>query len=381
MRLADIKTPALVLDRAALQRNISRMNQRMQRLGAALRPHMKTAKSAKIAGLATGGNFGGITVSTVAEAAYFAAHGYSDITYAVGIVPSKLESFGFAQNRGCRINLLSDSPAMVRAVDERARALGRRFHMFIEIDSGQHRAGVSAESPELIKIGQAIAAAPALELAGVLTHAGQSYRCHTIADIEDVAETERAAVVRAADHLRAAGLPCTTVSAGATPTAVHARSLDGVTEMRPGVYMFNDLGQFGLGGCKIEDIALTVLASVIGHAPERNTLLLDAGALALSKDTGAREFLPDAGYGWVLDAQSKARVGSLRITSLNQEHGIVETGGEPLPYDAVPIGAQIRVYPNHACLTAAPYDRYYVVDGDSGRPDQVIEEWDKLSGW
>lgn len=381
MRLADVKTPALVLDRAALRRNITRTSERMRRLGVALRPHMKTAKSARVAELATAGNFGGITVSTVAEANYFAVHGYFDITYGVGIVPSKLDGFTPAQNRGCRINLLTDNAEMVRAVDERARALGRRFQIFIEIDSGQHRAGVAAGSKELLDIGQAIQAAPALDLAGVLTHAGHSYHCRTVAEIEDVAEEERRAVVKAGERLRAAGLPCPTVSAGSTPTAMHAKSLEGVTEMRPGVYMFHDLDQFGLGSCKIEDIALSVMASVIGHAPDRDTILIDAGALALSKDTLAGEFLPDAGYGWLCEIGSRRRIGSLRVAAVDQEHGIVETGGEPAPYDAVPLGARVRVLPNHACLTAAAYDRYYVVDGDSDRSDQVIEEWDRIGGW
>jgi len=379
-RLADLRTPALVLDLSVLRRNCSVMTERMRGHGVALRPHMKTAKSPRVAEIATQGNFGGIAVSTVAEAIQFAMHGYRDITYAVGIVPTKLDGLVAAQEKGARISLVTDNFEMARGVSERARALGRRFPILIEIDSGQHRAGLAPDSPILVDLAGAIHNSPALELAGVLTHAGHAYHCRGREALEAAAEGERAAVVAAAERLRAAGLPCPTVSAGSTPTAVHAQDLAGVTEMRPGVYMFCDLDQYGIGACGLEDIAVTVLASVIGHAPERNTLLVDAGALALSKDTLAGEFLPDAGYGWVCDPDSGRRIGDLRVNSVDQEHGRV-AGEAPVPYERVPLGGRVRILPSHACMTAAAYSHYHVVDSASAKPDLIIDTWPRIGGW
>ncbi len=170
--------------------------------------------------------------------------------------------------------------------------------MFIEIDSGGGRAGLPYPAlPGLLDIARVLHEAPGVDLAGVMTHAGHSYHQSTPDGIAGVAEQERLAIVTAAEKLRAAGIPCPIVSGGSTPTAMHSRDFTGITEMRPGVYVFNDLDQEYIGACGADDIALSVLASVIGHYPHRNQLLVDAGALALSKDISAQEFQPKVGYG------------------------------------------------------------------------------------
>ena len=383
MKLADLPTPALVLDWARLARNTARMARRLDDAAVALRPHMKTAKCARVADLATAGHFGGVTVSTLAEAAYFADHRYRDITYAVGIVPAKLAQAAAIARRGVRLNLLTDDARTAQAVAGAADGLGARFPVFIEIDSGQHRAGVAPGSDELLEIGRVVDGAAALELAGVLTHAGQSYHCHSIDAVRAVAEEERLAVVTAAERLRAAELPCPAVSAGSTPTAVHAEGFAGLTEMRPGVYMFFDLDQYGLGSCGLDDLALSVLATVISHSDRKRQLLVDAGALALSKDQLAAEFLGDVGYGWVCDPLSLERIASLRVASVDQEHGYVGSGeaGAAPPYGRLPVGSRVRILPNHACLTAAAYDRYYLVDSEAEDPDAVIDVWERVNGW
>ena len=216
-----------------------------------------------------------------------------------------------------------------------------------------------------------------LTLRGVLTHAGHSYHCRGRAEIESVAEQERAGLVWAAECLAAAGFPCPVVSGGSTPTAVFAKHLDGVSEMRPGVYMFGDVMQQEIGSCGGADIAVTVLASVIGRRGQggplgSEQLLLDAGALALSKDRGADEFNPEAGFGWVFDLDNRLFQG-LSVSDTHQEHGLAR--GPRLP--DLEIGARVRLRPIHACLTAAMYQRYHVVEGDR----QVVAVWERTGGW
>ncbi len=375
MRLADLQTPALVLDRARLQRNLDHMSGRAKALGVDLRPHMKTSKSAEVARRATSGHSGGITVSTLNEAEYFLANGLRNITYAVGITPAKLDRVAALQAKGAEITIMTDSIEVARAVAARGAALGVRFTVLIEIDTGDRRGGIDAESPTLIDIGRALHGNAGTELRGILAHAGHSYDCPTIADVERVAEEERAGAVRAAERLRAAGLPAPVVSVGSTPTALHARGLAGVTEMRPGVYVFGDLFQAGIGSCRIGDLAVSVLASVVGRRVADNRVLIDAGGLALSKDRSTAGHSFDAGFGLVTDLALSPIAGA-RIVQANQEHGHVEGQGR-LPFEILPIGAKVRVLPNHVCMTAAMYDRYHVVDGG----DEIVDVWDRTNGW
>ncbi|MBM3599701.1 MAG: hypothetical protein FJX35_15935 [Alphaproteobacteria bacterium] len=375
MRLADLPTPALVLDRGRLGRNLQAMSERAKALGVDLRPHMKTAKSAEVARRATAGHSGGITVATLNEAEYFADNGFTDITYAVGIVPAKLDRVAALQSRGVRMTILTDAVDMARAIAARGEALGTRFSTLIEVDTGDRRGGVPASSDDVIEIGRALHGNRGAALAGVLAHAGHSYDCASIAEVERVAEEERAGAVTAAERLRAAGMPSPTVSVGSTPTAVHARKLDGVTEMRPGVYVFGDLFQAGIRSCAISDIAVSVLATVIGHRRTDNRVLIDAGGLALSKDRSTAGHSFDAGFGLVTDLTLNPIAGA-RVVTANQEHGHVEGAGR-LPFEILPRGAKVRVLPNHVCMTAAMYGRYHVIDGG----DEVVAVWDRTNGW
>jgi D-serine deaminase-like pyridoxal phosphate-dependent protein len=338
---------------------------------------MKTAKSAAVAKLAIEGNAGGICVSTVAEAGYFAARGFKDITYAFPIVASKIDALhDIARRNEARISLIIDDAGAATDVATRAQALGTAFDVQIEINSGQNRGGLTPESTDLVPLGRMIAASNGLRLAGVLTHGGHSYDCRSAAECRTAAEKERAAIVKAAETLRSAGLPCPAVSPGSTPTAVHAERLDGATEMRPGNYVFFDLHQLGIGACAAEDIAVTVLASVVGHNRSAGRLLIDAGALALSKDSGANDQLPGTDYGWVCDVTGKTRFTDLRVARVSQEHGVIESRGA-MPWDALPVGSRVRIVPNHSCMTAAAYGHYDVVAGGT----EVVDRWDRCNGW
>ncbi len=330
---------------------------------------MKTAKSIDVARLATAGQFGGITVSTLAEARYFADHGIRDITYAVGIVPGKVADVMAIDARigviGDSLAIVGEVDAAVGEVDAATRGHDRVLPFWIEIDCGAGRAGVEADGGELVSIAGAIDGATNLAFAGVLTHAGHSYHCTDIAAIRRVAEMERAKVVRAADRIRAAHIDCPQVSVGSTPTMVHAEHLTGVTEMRPGVYMFGDLDQVRLGTCANDDLALFVDATVIGHNRRAGYVLIDAGGLALSKDRGE----VGEGYGRIMDHPD------VIVADVNQEHGMLAcAGGEPPPFDRLMVGSRVRVIPNHACMTAAAYAEYRLLDDE-------MTIWPRVNGW
>lgn len=365
--LRDVATPALVLDRGILERNLARMRRAVGHHGVTLRPHCKTAKSADVARLATAGG-DGITVSTIAEAEYFAAAGFRDILIAVATTADKLRRLDDLLAQGIHLTVLTDDATVAAAI---AATLGP-LRSLIEVDCGERRSGVAPDGEALLEVATALGST----LAGVLTHAGHSYRARGAAEFALVAEQERSAAVTAATRLRAAGFPVEIVSVGSTPTALYAEHLDGVTEVRAGVYMFGDLFQAAIGSCTQEQIAITVLATVIGHRQDDGLLLLDAGALALSKDRGTADTAADAGFGLVWDLDGRASYGAARVERVYQEHGLA-VSGHGWPWDALPIGARVRIAPNHACITAAAHDRYQVVDGGI----DIVGEWDRCRGW
>ncbi|NDV99904.1 alanine racemase [Salipiger sp. PrR002] len=364
-----LTTPALILDEARMLRNFARLSQHAADLGVALRPHMKTAKSLEVAERMSGGTPGPITVSTLAEAEVFAAAGYNDILYAVGIAPGKLPRVQALRARGCDLVVILDSVAQAQAVAEAG------IPALIEIDSDGHRGGLSAEDPSLLEIARILADAGALR--GVVTHAGESYGVSGAKAHAEFAERERAATVAAAEALRAAGMACPVVSVGSTPTAHAAQDLTGVTELRAGVYMFFDLVMAGIGVCTTDDIALSVLASVIGHQPDKGWVLIDAGWMAMSRDRGTAAQAVDQGYGIVCDAEGRV-IPDLIVTAANQEHGIIaRRDGAAGPMPDLPVGTLLRILPNHACATAAQHGGYSVIPARPG----PLQSWARFGGW
>ena len=375
MNILDLPTPSLIVDRGRVISNTLAMRQRMNELGVTLRPHAKTAKSAAVARLAHGNENpqGGLTISTLAEAAYFLDHGFSDLVYAVCVAPAKLDSVSALRDRGAALKIITDNVDASQAIGAHPGS----HEVLVEIDCGEHRTGVTADGPELLKISDAVAKSGRSKIAGVLTHAGHSYGSRNGREAADIAEAERAAAVQAASRLREAGHATPIISVGSTPTAMHARHLDGVTEARPGVYVFQDLFQAGIGSCGWEDMALSVLGSVIARHPARGTLMLDTGGLALSKDrsTAALDGDGDKGFGLICDAAGGPLAG-LHIAGVHQEHGEVKVD-DPALFEKLPIGGKVRIFPNHACMTAAAYDTYHVVDGGM----DIVDTWDRCNGW
>jgi D-serine deaminase-like pyridoxal phosphate-dependent protein len=372
-RVLDLVTPALLLDRSRLERNAARMLDNVRQFGVALRPHVKTSKSIDVLRILAGGAELPITVSTLAEARYFFAHGVTDILYAVGIAPVKLPEVAALIRAGCKLRVILDTVEAAEALRAFVDFEAVAIEALIEIDSGGHRAGVGPSDPLLIEIGRTLGN----NLAGVMTHAGASYDCRTREEFEAMAEQERALTVEAAERLRAAGLHCEIVSVGSTPTVHYARSLDGVTEARVGVYAFGDLVQAELGTCTSDDIAIGVLASVIGHNRQHGRVLIDAGFLALSRDRGTADLPVDWGYGAVCDPISGEIIEGVSVSSTNQEHGIITANAGDMDFERFPVGSRVKILPNHACATAAAYDRYYVTDGG----DQIVDVWERVNGW
>ena len=374
--LRSIETPALLLDRARMDRNILRMQSQVDALGCRLRPHVKTSKSWPVVQAQRTAGAASITVSTLKEAEQFFAHGERDILYAVALAPNKIAHALELRARGCDLAVIVDSVASATAITEACTAAGASLPTLIEVDSDGHRSGVRPGDPVLLEIGHALHAAGSL--AGVMTHAGGSYDLDTPEALRAMAAQERDAVLACAAALRAAGLPCERVSVGSTPTALSATGLGGVTEVRAGVYVFFDLVMAGIGVCGQQDIALSVLTSVIGHQPAKGWIIVDAGWMAMSRDRGTAKQTVDHGYGAVCAVDGEP-VPALWMGAANQEHGIVSMRDGSCPDDLVqryPIGTLLRVQPNHACATAAQYDAYRVVEGDA-----IIDTWPRFSGW
>ncbi len=377
MKLSEIVSPAAVLDVGRLKSNTDRMLAIARDNKVLLRPHMKTAKCINVAGMATDEARPAITVSTIKEARYFAENGFHDITYGVGLSAEKIPLVAKLQESGTEMHVILDSEKMAEAVTSFAEAEQTPFQVFIEIDCGSHRAGLKVDDERLIKIAQLIHQSAYTKLMGVFTHAGHSYHCRNKQEIEAVAEEERSCSVAAAERLRDNDLPCEVVSIGSTPSVLFCKNFDGVTEIRPGVYTFFDLFQMHMGCCGPQDLALSVIATVIGNQSDSGYVLIDAGSLALSKDISTQRFEDRKNYGHVYDYKGRQQLGDLVVTDVDQEHGFIRSASDNPAIVLPDIGEKVRIFPNHACMMSASYDTYYVVDGS----DNIIDEWEKIRGW
>jgi D-serine deaminase-like pyridoxal phosphate-dependent protein len=375
-QLATLDTPAALIDLPRMQHNIDRMQARMNALSVRFRPHVKTTKCTPVvrAQLAAGAQ--GITVSTLKEAEQFFADGITDILYAVGMAQHRLPQALALRRKGCDLKIITDSPASAAAIAEFGRVHGEVFEVWIEIDTDGHRSGIKPGEAALLEAGSALHAG-GMRLGGVLTHAGSSYELDTPEALAAMAEQERAGCVHAAERLRAAGLPCPVVSVGSTPTALHAQQLDGVTEVRAGVYVFFDLVMKNIGVCTAADIALSVFTTVIGHQPDKGWAIVDAGWMAMSRDRGTQKQKRDYGYGQVCGVNGEPIDGYV-LSGANQEHGILSREGTPDTGIATrfPIGTQLRILPNHACATGAQFPQYHALAQDG-----TLATWSRLHGW
>jgi D-serine deaminase-like pyridoxal phosphate-dependent protein len=362
--MLNVATPAFLIDRQTLTRNCDRMREKAR--GVRFRPHVKTHKAVPIGRIQHGGPVGAITVSTLAEAEAFANDGFRDITYAMPIAPEKLARAAALAQRIERLCVLIDSESTLRAIESFHAAHGVVFDVFLKVDCGYHRAGVDPDSPDSVRLAMAMARSDAVRFQGLLTHAGHSYNARDPEEIRRIAAQESGSLTRFRALLE--GLDHLCRSIGSTPTASVRESFSDCDEVRPGNYVFYDAFQATIGSCRLSDVAVSVLVTVVGSYPERRSLIIDGGALALSKDAGPDHVDPRCGYGIVCDTELCPL--PMRIAALSQEHGKVEAD------HPVPVGTKLRVIPNHSCLTAAMFDTYQIVD--RGR---VVDQWRPVRGW
>ncbi|HUL79108.1 MAG TPA: alanine racemase [Vicinamibacteria bacterium] len=343
----SLATPAVLVDLDILERNIARMAARAREAGVRLRPHAKTHKCPEIGRLQRAAGAWGLTVAKVGEAEVFADAGFDDLFVAYPVV---------GEDKGRRLLALADRVRLAVGADsvEGARTLAAPFHeagrtldVLLKVDAGYGRVGVVPE--RALPVATEIASLAGLRLRGVFTHAGHGYLAETSAAVGEVAVAEGERLVATASDLRTAGLAVEEVSVGSTPTAARAMRVPGVTECRPGNYVFHDASQVELGTCGVEDCALTVLATVVSvPAPDR--AVVDAGSKTLSSDP----LRPRAGgHGRILGRAS-------RLEKLSEEHGVVAVAeGETFR-----VGERVRILPNHACVVANLHDRLVGTGGD-----------------
>lgn len=356
--VAHLPTPSLLLDLDVMERNLRHMAKRTKKLGVALRPHIKTHKCIEIGARQRALGARGITTSTLEEARAFAENGFDDVTWAFPVILTRLREVRELAER-VTLRVVVDSHDAVHAL----AGLSVPLRVWLKVDCGYHRAGVEPASPIAVDLARAISDAPLLKFDGILSHSGHAYHEPGVEALRRVAAEERDVMVACAERLRAAGIPVHGVSVGSTPAMSAADDLSGITEARPGNYVFYDHTQVRLGSCTVRDCAVTVLASVVSAQPGARHAVTDAGALVMSKDTG----LDDATARTMGEIFADYATGTLspnvRLTALSQEHGVIR---EPLP-----VGTRVRILPNHSCLTVACFDQYHVVRGD-----EVVDRWE-----
>lgn len=373
MEIEPLKTPCLILDVDRVRHNAARIGAIARQNGVRLRPHIKTHKCVEVARLQTAGHDGAVTVSTLKEARAFADAGFSQVTYAVPIEQGKFAQAIDLVRDGVKLSLITDDAETAQALDKAAGDAGVPFDVFLKVDCGYHRCGVEPHTAEATSIPRQIADSKNLHFAGILTHAGHSYNARSRDEIVEIARQEREVMVAHAEALRAGGIEVPTVSIGSTPSITHVDHLEGIDEIRPGNYIFFDAFQATLGSCASDDCALTVLAAVVHRDPARKKVIVDAGAIAMSKDRGAVEIDSKCGYGRVLDLEGNAL--DAHVSSLSQEHGVFHVGDDAV-FDRLTVGSRLRILANHSCLTAAQHSHYNVMEAG-----KIVDRWAIHRDW
>ena len=363
--LNEVETPAVLLDETRMMGNLRAMQDLADRHGVALRPHIKTHKSLKIGRRQIGLGASGVTVATVDEAQVFIEGGFESITVARPVVsPPKWDRLlSAAKARSTDVRVVTDSKEGIQVAGERAAAHGQTVGLFLKIDVGLHRCGLLPEDRRIRALAGMIHDHANLAFRGILSHAGHVYGSKSRAEAAGVAETERRTMVAARDALQSDGLPVREVSVGATPAVLAAERFDGITEIRPGNYVFLDLLPVRVGVARMGDAALTVLATVISR--NERYFVTDAGSKTLTSDTGVHGMTGSQGFGLAYPASGFLEAeGEMIVEKVSEEHGMAARNGLDLA-----IGSKIRVVPVHSCPVANLARSYYVLTPDG------LETW------
>jgi D-serine deaminase-like pyridoxal phosphate-dependent protein len=351
---AALDTPCLLLDIERVERNITRMAGIAADAGVRLRPHAKSHKLAPVARLQVAAGASGLTVAKVSEAEIFVDAGIEDVFIAFPVWGARTWERVCALARRVLITVSADSAPALDGLSAAAVAGGVELRVRLEVDTGFGRCGLQTPA-ETVAMARHLIELPGLVLDGLMSFAGQSYDQPEQDGRDAVAQADVATLLRHGAELREHGIPIATISVGGTPTVRRAAGIAGVTEVRPGTYVFSDRDQVALGWGDVDDCALTVLTTVVSR-PTPTRAVIDGGTKAFSSDVCGSDEL----WGLVVGHPE------LRIVRLNEEHGILE-----VPADAkLPIGTQLQVVPNHACGTLNMHDVAVVV-----RSGQVVDRW------
>ncbi len=362
MRLADLATPAVLVDRPRLFANLDRVQQLADRSGKRLRPHAKTHKAPVVARWQMERGACGICCAKLGEAEVFAAAGIGDIRLPYPLQPINAPRMLALMERAS-ISTIVDHLEVARGWSDAMRHLGRTLDVLVKVDVGFHRCGIDPEADALAFV-QTVGAMKALRLRGLLSHAGHGYRARSPIELAEIAAREAEILLALRDRAARSGIPLDEISVGATPTLRFSAGLDGISELRPGNYVYFDRTQTVLGSASLAECALTILATVVSK-PARDRVVLDCGSKSLSSDLAPHA----SGYGAVLTADCSAIDDSLAIDRLSEEHATVAVRG------ATPLepGDRVRVLPNHACVVANLVDEVWLVD-ETGAVDRLPVE-------
>jgi D-serine deaminase-like pyridoxal phosphate-dependent protein len=363
MNLSDLPTPQVLIDHQRLRNNIGRVQELATTAGLRLRPHAKTHKSPIVARWQIERGAVGICCAKIGEAEVFAGAGIEDIRLPYPVNPCNATRLLALMDRAS-ISIIVDHLDVARGWSDAMQRARRSLDVLVKVDVGFHRCGIDPQGDALGFL-QIVAALPGLRLRGLLSHAGHSYHAASEEALDAIAAEETGTLLRIRDRAAAAGIALDEVSVGATPTLRYSVRQKGITELRPGNYVYFDRTQVSLGAATLDDCALTVLATVVSK-PADDRIILDCGSKTLTNDQ-ARGITKAAGYGAVLagstDNLDWAREvdEALTIERLSEEHATVRVaGGTPLQP-----GDRVRVLPNHSCVVSNLVDVVRLVEGDA----------------
>ncbi len=354
MHKLELDTPQLLINWDVMQRNIATMQRYADDAGVKLRPHTKTHKTPLISHMQQKAGAKGITVAKLGEAEVMNAGGVDDILIAFPLqgAPKMERLLQLAERANVRVSL--DSRKVAQDISDAAQSRGKKIGVYVEVDVGLGRVG-AAHHEGARDLVREIVELPGLDFLGVMTHAGHTYKAKTLDEIKKLAREEGEWMVETANLIRADGIEVREVSVGSTPTARFSAQVQGVTEVRPGTYVFYDTTQVLKFACDWQDCAQTILATVVVKHPDR--LIFDCGSKTLSSDTA-----PNGLYGTVKGFPH------LEIWRLSEEHANVRINGEGLLPN---IGDKVEIIPAHACVVMNLHDSFIATS-----MDEVIGEFE-----
>jgi D-serine deaminase-like pyridoxal phosphate-dependent protein len=344
-------TPSVMVELGRLRANVDRAARLAAANGVRLRPHAKTHKMLEVAQLQLAAGAVGLQVAKLGEAEVFVDGGVVDVFVGYPIVGrTKLRRLAELAGR-CALSVAVDSLAVAEPLSELFSH--QPLSVLLEVDTGLHRTGSAAGGPA-VELAQRIDALAGLRLVGVFTHEGQTYGARDVAELQARAREACAALVETAEQIRARGIDVATVSVGSTPSFRFAVECPGLTEARPGTYVFNDRLQLGLGSATLDEVAAFVVATVVA-CPAPGRAVIDAGSKVLTYDPA-----PDGAHGALVGID-----GAL-VTRLSEEHGVVELS----PETSLRVGDRVVVVPNHICPVINLADSVVVVEDGA-----VADRW------